>query len=185
MITFEKPTYDQFLRSKIQIAPDKGLEFLPEDVHPALKPHQRDSVLWALKGGQRALFSAFGLGKTITQLEIMRLLLTREDGKDDINRMHTLNSEQSRKELEMHICPLQIDIVDRIIERYTNKGDTVLDPFAGLMTVPLCAVKKGRKGIGIELNAKSYHDGLFYLKEADLESSSPTLFDFIENEKAV
>ena len=80
MIT-EKPTYEQFLRSKIQIAPDKGLEFLAEDVHPALKPHQRDSVLWALKGGQRALFSAFGLGKTITQLEIMRLLLTREDGK--------------------------------------------------------------------------------------------------------
>ena len=104
---------------------------------------------------------------------------------DDINRMHTLNSEQSKKELEMHICPLQIDIVDRIIERYTNKGDTVLDPFAGLMTVPLCAVKKGRKGIGIELNVKSYHDGLFYLKEADLESSSPTLFDFLENEKAV
>lgn len=104
---------------------------------------------------------------------------------DDINRMYTLNSEQSRKELQMHICPLQIDIVNRIIERYSNEGDTVLDPFAGLMTVPLCAVKKKRRGIGIELNYKSYHDGLFYLKEADLESSCPTLFDFLDNEKAV
>ena len=104
---------------------------------------------------------------------------------DDINRMYTLNSEQSRKELQMHICPLQIDIVNRIIERYSNEGDTVLDPFAGLMTVPLCAVQKKRRGIGIELNYKSYHDGLFYLKEADLERSSPTLFDFLDKEKAV
>lgn len=99
--------------------------------------------------------------------------------------MYTLNSEQSRKELQMHICPLQIDIVNRIIERYSNEGDTVLDPFAGLMTVPLCAVQKKRRGIGIELNYKSYHDGLFYLKEADLERSGPTLFDFLDKEKAV
>ena len=81
MINYEKQTYEQFLRSKIKIAPDKGIEFSIEDVHPALKPHQKDSVLWALRGGQRALFSAFGLGKTITQLEILRLLLSREDGK--------------------------------------------------------------------------------------------------------
>lgn len=96
---------------------------------------------------------------------------------DDINRMYTLNSEQSRKELNMHICPLQIDTVERIIERYSNKGDVVYDPFAGLFTVPYIAVKKGRYGIGHELNEISFNDGIIYLKEADMEKNAPTLFD--------
>ena len=96
---------------------------------------------------------------------------------DDINRMYTLNSEQSRKELNMHICPLQIDTVERIIERYSNKGDVVYDPFAGLFTVPYIAVKKGRYGIGHELNEISFNDGIIYLKEADMERNAPTLFD--------
>ena len=96
---------------------------------------------------------------------------------DDINRMYTLNSEQSRKEMNMHICPLQIDTVERIIERYSNKGDVVYDPFAGLFTVPYIAVKKGRYGIGHELNEISFNDGIIYLKEADTEKNAPTLFD--------
>jgi len=96
---------------------------------------------------------------------------------DDINRMYTLNSEQSRKEMNMHICPLQIDTVERIIERYSNKGDVVYDPFAGLFTVPYIAVKKGRYGIGHELNEISFNDGIIYLKEADMEKNAPTLFD--------
>ena len=96
---------------------------------------------------------------------------------DDVNRMLTLNSEQKRKDLQFHICPLQIDIVKRIIDRYSMKGETVLDPFAGLFTVPYEAVKMGRKGIGIELNEQSFHDGLCYMKEADELESAPTLFD--------
>jgi len=96
---------------------------------------------------------------------------------DDINRMRTLNGEQARKELEMHICPLQFDIVERIINRFSNKGETVLDPFGGLMTVPYMAVKMGRKGYGIELNSMSWKDGISYLKAAELEYNHPTLFD--------
>ena len=71
---------------------------------------------------------------------------------DDINRMKTLNTSQAKKQQQMHICPLQIDIVERIINRYSNAGDTVLDPFGGLMTVPKVAVDMGRFGIGMELN---------------------------------
>lgn len=99
---------------------------------------------------------------------------------DDVNRMNTLNSRQSNKELQMHICPLQLDIVNRIIERYSSVGEWILDPFAGLMTVPYCAIRKKRRGIGIELNYQSYHDGLCYLKEADTASSAPTLFDLLD-----
>lgn len=96
---------------------------------------------------------------------------------DDVNRMRTLNGEQARKELEMHVCPLQFDIVERIITRFSNPGDLVLDPFGGLMTVPYMAVKMGRRGIGIELNEDSFRDGLAYLKLAEQEVGHPTLFD--------
>lgn len=98
---------------------------------------------------------------------------------DDINRMRTLNTEQNRRRLKMHVCPLQLDIVERIINRYSNEGDTVLDPFGGLMTVPMTAVKMGRRGYGIELNADYFRDGVGYLKAAEDEIMTPTLFDLI------
>lgn len=98
---------------------------------------------------------------------------------DDINRMRTLNTTQSQKKAQMHVCPLQIDIVDRIINRYSNKGDVVLDPFGGLMTVPYRAVMLGRKGYGIELNSDYFRDGVGYLKAAEQKQDMPTLFDLI------
>ena len=99
---------------------------------------------------------------------------------DDINRMRTLNTAQSRRRLQMHVCPLQLDIVERIINRYSNEGDKILDPFGGLMTVPMTAVKMHRKGYGIELNPDYFRDGVGYLKEAENEIETPTLFDFME-----
>ena len=48
--------YLQFLRSKIVTAPESGFRVSPEEIHPALKPHQRDAVVWAQAGGRRALF---------------------------------------------------------------------------------------------------------------------------------
>jgi hypothetical protein len=46
--------------------------------------------------------------------------------------MRVLNSEQSRRNQENHVCPLQLDIVNRLIGRYSNPGEIVLDPFAGI-----------------------------------------------------
>lgn len=103
---------------------------------------------------------------------------------DDINRMRTLNTSQSRKRAQMHVCPLQLDIVKRLINRYSNPGDVVLDPFGGLMTVPLVAVQKERFGIGIELSADYFRDGVGYLQTAEMQRGEPTLFDFIEQEGA-
>lgn len=103
---------------------------------------------------------------------------------DDINRMRTLNTSQSRKRAQMHVCPLQLDIVERLINRYSNPGDVVLDPFGGLMTVPLVAVQKERYGIGIELSADYFRDGVGYLQTAEIQRGEPTLFDFIEQEGA-
>lgn len=99
---------------------------------------------------------------------------------DDVVRMKTLNSRQSQKNLQMHICPLQIDIVNRLIERYSNKGDLVFDPFGGIQTVPYCAVKLGRRGLSTELNYDYWKDGLAYLREAERDMTSPTLFDLFD-----
>ena len=98
---------------------------------------------------------------------------------DDINRMRTLNTQQRLKRKQMHLCPLQLDIVERLVDRYSNPGEIVLDPFGGLMTVPLVAMKKGRKGIGIELNPDYFRDGLGYLQTEEEKQTAPTLFDFI------
>lgn len=102
----------------------------------------------------------------------------------DVNRMLTLNGEQTRRGLNMHVCPLQFDIVDRIITRYSNPGELVFDPFGGLMTVPYRAIKLGRKGYGVELNPEYYLDGVKYCRAAEMEASSISLFDIMETETA-
>lgn len=95
----------------------------------------------------------------------------------DILRMDTLNAEQSRKRQENHVCPLQIDLVKRLINRYTNKGELVLDPFGGLMTVPYCAVEMDRRGYGIELNDQYFDYGCGYMYAVEYKKTVPTLFD--------
>jgi DNA modification methylase len=100
----------------------------------------------------------------------------------DIARMRSLNALQSSSGKEMHLCPLQFDICDRVINQFTMPEETVLDPFGGLMTVPYCAVKLGRKGIGIELSPTYWRDGVSYLKAVEKRADSPTLFDLVEAE---
>ena len=73
--------YFEFLKQKIKLAPDSGILIDELDLNPALLPHQRDVVLWAIRGGRRAIFESFGLGKTIQQIEICRILTEKEGGK--------------------------------------------------------------------------------------------------------
>ena len=97
----------------------------------------------------------------------------------EYQRAKTLNTKQAKADKQVHICPLPIDLVNRCIERWSNKGEWVFDPFSGLATVPYCAIKLGRKGIGTELNYEYWRDGLTYLREAEMDVLSPTLFDFM------
>jgi len=105
----------------------------------------------------------------------------------DITRMRTLNSTQHIKGKELHLCPLQLDLVDRVIDQFSMAGETVLDPFGGLGTVAYRAVLKGRKGISIELSPTYWSDSVGYLQAAEAKRSTPTLFDLmeVENEAAV
>jgi hypothetical protein len=97
---------------------------------------------------------------------------------DDINRMRTLNADQKLKGREMHVCPLQLDIVERIINRYSNSGDVVFDPFGGIGTVAYQAILMGRKAYICELNPDYFRDSIGYLQAAEAKVSMPTLFDF-------
>ena len=70
----------------------------------------------------------------------------------DIRQSNTLNKTSAREERdEKHICPLQLDVIERCIELWTAKGDTVFTPFLGIGSEIYQALKMHRKGIGIEL----------------------------------
>jgi len=98
----------------------------------------------------------------------------------DITRMRTLNGAQSAKGREMHLCPMQLDLADRVIAQYTQEGEVVLDPFAGLCTVPYRAIKLKRRAIGIELSKPYLLDGAKYCEAAAREVEMPSLLDFME-----
>jgi hypothetical protein len=92
--------------------------------------HERHVAVGEALAARNALPKTFAVLKTGA---------VRDDVWPDIARMLTLNGEQSRRGLENHICPLQFDIVDRTVRLYSNPGDLVFDPFAGLGTVPMRA----------------------------------------------
>jgi hypothetical protein len=102
----------------------------------------------------------------------------------DVARMRTLNTMQEAKGREMHLCPLQFDIVDRLITQLSMPGETVFDPFAGLMTVPYRAVALKRQAIGIELSPTYFRDGARYVVEAAANRPVPTLFEMLELDEA-
>lgn len=313
-ITAPHQDYRAFLEAKIKLASFDGFDVSDAEINPLLKPHQRAIVRWAIKGGRRAIFAAFGLGKSFMQLETIRLILkhcggagllvlplgvrvdmmrdaatlatgehpqvtdaqraelaawlmipgnagpvvafirsaaevepgrihltnyeTVRDGKldpaklakaftefsladvydydfhvrigeeldargalpstfmslapgshhsevwHDVNRMLTLNGDQVRRNLEQHVCPLQFDIVDRLITRYSNPDEVVYDPFCGIGTVPCRAIKLGRRGGGSELSASYFLDGVHYCQAAEREHAMPSLFDLMEGEAA-
>lgn len=76
----------------------------------------------------------------------------------DINQTRTLQYRSARDEKdELHISPLQLDVIERCIDLWSNPGDTVLTPFLGIGSEVYCAVEMGRFGLGIELKP-SYFD---------------------------
>ena len=75
---------------------------------------------------------------------------------------------------------MQWDIVERSIGRYSNEGDLVYDPFGGLMTVPLVALRMNRRGYASELNPDYFRDGVGYLQAEENKDNQITMFDIID-----
>jgi len=95
----------------------------------------------------------------------------------DINQTNVLNSKMARiSEDEKHICPLQLDVIRRAVDLWTQPGDAVLSPFAGIGSEGYCAVKAGRRFIGIELKQSYFKYACDNLAEAELESTQDDLF---------
>jgi DNA modification methylase len=94
----------------------------------------------------------------------------------DVNQTRVLNGKQARDNAdERHICPLQLDVIERCLRLWTNKNDLVLSPFAGIGSEGYCALKMKRRFLGIELKESYFNQALKNLKDAEEESRS--LFD--------
>lgn len=131
-------TYREFLEEKIDIAPQSGIAIDPAEISPALKDHQRVSVLWALRGGRRAIFARFGLGKTIMQLEWCRVLQKHIGGQalivmplnvmpefraDAVNLLGMAAPPYCRTMAEVDACDAPI-----ILTNYERVRDGDIDP---------------------------------------------------------
>lgn len=104
---------------------------------------------------------------------------------DDIRIDNVLPFRDSREEDdEKHVHPLQLDVIDRVVELYTNPGETVLTPFMGVGSEVYSPVSMGRKAIGIELKYSYYKQAVENLKFAETrftKSTQKTIFDEITN----
>jgi DNA modification methylase len=95
----------------------------------------------------------------------------------DINPSNTLQKESAREDKdERHICPLQLQVIERAIELWTNPNDIVIDPFNGISSSGFVAVRMGRRYVGIELKESYFSLGVQNLKAAELEDGQMTLF---------
>ena len=85
-------------------------------------------------------------------MDVLKKNIAANWEKFDIRQTRVLSTDIARDEKdEKHVCPLQMDTVERCLELWSAPGDIVLDPFSGIGTVPYCATAMGRYGIGFEL----------------------------------
>lgn len=96
----------------------------------------------------------------------------------DINYSNTLNGANAREDSdEKHICPLQLDTIDRAIRLWSNEGDTVLTPFLGIGSEVHEAIKLKRFGIGFELKDSYFNEAVKNCRKIEQEVSQKSLFD--------
>jgi DNA modification methylase len=98
----------------------------------------------------------------------------------DIRETDVLNAALGKEhEDERHICPLQLGLIERVVRVWSNRGETVFSPFAGIGSEGVEALRWGRKFYGIELKESYFQTATSFLAAAEAESSQPTLFDAV------
>ncbi len=94
-----------------------------------------------------------------------------------IRETRTLNTRVAKEDAdERHICPLQLDFIERCTRLWSNRGELVLSPFAGIGSEGVVAVEQGRRFVGIELKASYWATAVRNLREAEARLAGPTLF---------
>jgi DNA modification methylase len=97
---------------------------------------------------------------------------------EDIRANECLSYKEARDENDdRHVCPLQLDIITRTVELYTNPNEIVFTPFAGIGSEVFAAVKAGRIGIGAELKESYFRQAVKNLKETEVTIQEPDMFD--------
>lgn len=99
----------------------------------------------------------------------------------DINQSNTLNRVFSDEESERHICPLQLDVIDRCLRMYSNEGDVIFTPFMGIGSEVYESVKMNRKAIGIELKREYYLQAVSNMQALDNDRNQMTIEDYLTN----
>lgn len=96
---------------------------------------------------------------------------TNEDIWTDIKQTNVLNSSLvKREEGEKHICPLQLDLIARLISEYTQPGEVVMSPYAGISSEIYQALRLERRGVGFELKPEYFEWAAKYLREAEIKN---------------
>lgn len=89
-----------------------------------------------------------------------------------VNQTRVLNVKAAKSaQDERHLCPLQLDVIERALVMWSNEGDVVLSPFMGIGSEGYCAVKMGRRFVGIELKQKYFEQACDNIKGAALQGS--------------
>lgn len=167
------------------------------DEHYGLPRWQLDANSFWRSDGKRSLMpweqGGYSYAAHVAYLEDLdrKVLLGRAHGQPiptdspwvwwNISRIDVLNGRVAKEaEDEKHICPLQLDLIERCITRWSNPDDVVLDYFAGIGSVPYVALQQGRRGVGIELKRSYYELARTFLSDLEYQQAQPTLFDMLE-----
>lgn len=95
-----------------------------------------------------------------------------------IRETENLNTSVARESAdERHLHPLQLDFIERCVRLWSNRGETVLSPFAGVGSEVYVAVRNGRRGVGMELKASYWQTAVDNLRRLERELAVPSLFD--------
>lgn len=96
----------------------------------------------------------------------------------DIRETNTLNTAVAKEDKdERHICPLQLDLIDYAVRLWSNPGDLILSPFAGIGSEGVGAIRRGRRFVGIELKPSYYETAKVNLARAEEDANAPMLLD--------
>lgn len=101
---------------------------------------------------------------------------------DDVQQTNVLNCALAREsEDEKHICPLQLDVIERAVELWTNPGDVVFSPFMGIGSEGYQAIKMDRRFVGIELKRSYFNTAVRNLRQAENADAQQTIFSMRGN----
>lgn len=187
-------SYAEFLSAKLAHTAAAGLDVSQRVLARGytMAPHQADLASWALRRGRAAIFADTGLGKTRMQLAWADRVAkhserVKHDAREypvekwqrvtspvwmDIDPNDTLQYMSAREhDDERHICPLQLEVIRRGVELWTNPGDIVLSPFAGIGSEGYVSVQMGRKFIGVELKESYYRQACANLFNATRQTA--------------